>query len=90
MATKHSFTEKDYEAGYPVDWCPGCGDFGIQRALESALSALELPPHQVAVFGGIGCSGKTPYNLAVYGVHTLHGRLLPFASGAKLANPELR
>jgi len=89
MTTRHPFTEKDYEAGYAVDWCPGCGDFGIQRALESALAALGLPPHRVAVFGGIGCSGKTPYNLSVYGIHTLHGRLLPFASGAKLANPEL-
>jgi len=89
MATEHLFTEKDYEAGYSVDWCPGCGDFGIQRALESALAILGLPPHRVALFGGIGCSGKTPYNLSVYGVHTLHGRLLPFASGTKLANPEL-
>lgn len=89
MTTEHSFTNKDYNSGYSVDWCPGCGDFGIQRALESALAALGLPPHRVAVFGGIGCSGKTPYNLSVYGVHTLHGRLLPFASGAKLANPEL-
>ncbi|HDK38635.1 MAG TPA: 2-oxoacid:ferredoxin oxidoreductase subunit beta [Thiolapillus brandeum] len=89
MAAKHSFINKGYEAGYPVDWCPGCGNFGIQRALESALAVLELPPHRVAVFGGIGCSGKTSYNLDVYGIHTLHGRLLPFASGAKLANPEL-
>lgn len=89
MATKETFKEKDYASEYSVDWCPGCGDYGIQRALESALAILGLPPHRVAVFGGIGCSGKIPYNLNVYGIHTLHGRLLPFASGAKLANPEL-
>ncbi len=89
MTEINLFTAKDYDAGYAADWCPGCGDFGIQRALENALASLELPPHRVAVFGGIGCSGKTPYTLGVYGIHTLHGRLLPFASGAKLANPEL-
>jgi 2-oxoglutarate ferredoxin oxidoreductase subunit beta len=71
------------------DWCAGCGDFGILHSLEKTLTQMELSPDKVAVFGGIGCSGKTPYYLACYGVHTLHGRLLPFASGAKLANPEL-
>jgi 2-oxoglutarate ferredoxin oxidoreductase subunit beta len=43
----------------------------------------------VALFGGIGCSGKTVYYLPTYGVHTLHGRVLPYATGAKLANPDL-
>ena len=79
----------DYTADIANDWCAGCGDFGILRALENALAALQLPLHQVAVFGGIGCSGKTPYYLSTNGIHTLHGRVLPFASGAKLANPEL-
>lgn len=82
-------TVKDYKADQTNDWCPGCGDFGILAGLQSALAGLKLPPHQVAIFGGIGCSGKTPYYLKTYGVHTLHGRLLPFAIGAKLANPEL-
>ncbi len=80
---------RDYAGQYASDWCAGCGDFGILRALQSSLAALQLPPDQVAVFGGIGCSGKTPYYLSTYGVHTLHGRVLPFASGAKLAKPEL-
>lgn len=79
----------DYASAHINDWCPGCGDFGILRGLQKALAALALPPHRVAVFGGIGCSGKTVYDLATYGVHTLHGRVLPFASGAKLADPEL-
>jgi 2-oxoglutarate ferredoxin oxidoreductase subunit beta len=82
-------TMKDYRVDHPNDWCPGCGDFGILNAVQHALVGLNLLPHQVAVFGGIGCSGKALYYLPVYGVHTLHGRLLPYATGAKLANPEL-
>lgn len=54
-----------------------------------ALADMQLPPHRVALFSGIGCSGLTPHFVKVYGVHTLHGRSLPFAVGAKLANPEL-
>jgi 2-oxoglutarate ferredoxin oxidoreductase subunit beta len=71
------------------DWCPGCGDFGILNAVHQALAALGLEPHEVVTVGGIGCSGKTPYYVNSYGVHTLHGRLLPYATGIKLANPEL-
>jgi 2-oxoglutarate ferredoxin oxidoreductase subunit beta len=72
-----------------VDWCPGCGNYGILTALHWALSELGLEPHQVALVSGIGCSGKTPHFTNAYGVHTLHGRLLPFAIGIKLANPGL-
>lgn len=82
-------TRKDYQVEHPNDWCPGCGDFGILSALQQALAGLKLPPHQVAIFGGIGCSGKAQYYVNAYGVHTLHGRVLPYATGAKLANPEL-
>ena len=82
-------TRKEYQVDFPNDWCPGCGDFGILSSIQQALAGLGLLPHQVAIFGGIGCSGKTPYYVHAYGVHTLHGRVLPFAAGAKLANPEL-
>src|SRR5687768_7227813 len=82
-------TMKDYQVKHANDWCPGCGDFGILNAIQQALAGLDLLPHQVAIFGGIGCSGKAPYYLPVYGIHTLHGRVLPYATGAKLANPEL-
>jgi 2-oxoglutarate/2-oxoacid ferredoxin oxidoreductase subunit beta len=80
-------TRKDYHVDYPNDWCPGCGDFGILNAVQQALAALHLLPHQVAVFAGIGCSGKAVYYLPTYGIHTLHGRMLPYATGAKLADP---
>ncbi|NJD76895.1 MAG: 2-oxoacid:ferredoxin oxidoreductase subunit beta [Candidatus Methanoperedens sp.] len=79
----------DYRSNAFNDWCPGCGNFGILASLQMALAELELQPSRVAVFSGIGCHGKTPHFMNAYGVHTLHGRVLPFATGAKLANPEL-
>jgi len=54
-----------------------------------ALSEMEIPRHKAIIFSGIGCSGKTPHFINVYGIHTLHGRVLPFAQGAKIANPDL-
>jgi 2-oxoglutarate ferredoxin oxidoreductase subunit beta len=80
---------KDYRTKVHNDWCPGCGDFGILNAVQMTLSELKLEPHQVAIFSGIGCSGKTPHFVNTYGFHTLHGRVLPIATGAKLANSAL-
>jgi 2-oxoglutarate ferredoxin oxidoreductase subunit beta len=80
---------KDFRTKVHNDWCPGCGDFGILNAIQMALFELKLEPHQVAVFSGIGCSGKTPHFVNTYGFHTLHGRSLPVATGAKLANTAL-
>lgn len=92
MSDKKTGSQHDksqFQSGRANDWCAGCGDFGILRSLEKTLTAMKLHTDQVAVFGGIGCSGKTPYYLSTYGIHTLHGRVLPFATGAKLANPTL-
>ncbi len=74
-----------------ADWCPGCGNFGILRAEEMAIRELGLDPKKVVIVSGIGCSGKLPHfmDLPIGGVHTLHGRSLAFATGIKLANPEL-
>jgi 2-oxoglutarate ferredoxin oxidoreductase subunit beta len=71
------------------DWCPGCGDFGIINAIQSTIAQLGLAPWETYLFSGVGCSGKTPHFVKVYGSHTLHGRVLPFALGAKMANPHL-
>ncbi len=79
----------DFKTDIFADWCPGCGDFGIMTALQMALAEMGLEPYQVVLVSGIGCSGKVPHNVKAYGVHTLHGRTLPFATGIKLANPEL-
>ncbi|CAE6484668.1 Pyruvate ferredoxin/flavodoxin oxidoreductase, beta subunit [Candidatus Nitrosotenuis uzonensis] len=66
-----------------------CGDFGIVNAIQMSLSEMQIPRHKAAIFSGIGCSGKTSHFINVYGVHTLHGRVLTFAQGAKLANPDM-
>ncbi len=79
----------DYKTDIHNDWCPGCGDFGILNAIQMALFDMKIPHHKAAIFSGIGCSGKTPHFIHTYGIHTLHGRVMPFAQGAKLSNPEL-
>jgi 2-oxoglutarate ferredoxin oxidoreductase subunit beta len=66
-----------------------CGDFGILSAVQMALAEMNIDPANVILVSGIGCSGKTPHFVRTYGVHTLHGRSLPFATGIKLANPNL-
>ena len=80
---------KDFKTDAHNDWCPGCGDFGIVNAIQMSLADMKIPRHKSAIFSGIGCSGKTSHFINVYGVHTLHGRVLPFAQGAKIANPEM-
>ena len=72
------------------DWCPGCGDFGILNAVQMALAEMNVDPTQAVIVSGIGCSGKVSHFVKTYGVHTLHGRSLPFATGIKLANPNLQ
>ena len=79
----------DYKTDVHNDWCPGCGDFGIVNAIQMALMDMQIPRHKAAIFSGIGCSGKAPHFIHTYGIHTLHGRVLPFAQGAKLCNPDL-
>ncbi len=73
------------------DWCPGCGNFGILNAEQQAINELGIDLKKVVLVSGIGCSGKLPHfvRIPVSGVHTLHGRAIPFAIGVKLANPEL-
>ncbi|WP_254767597.1 thiamine pyrophosphate-dependent enzyme [Salinilacihabitans rarus] len=70
-------------------WCPGCGDFGVLKALKQALPEVGKSPEEVLTVTGIGCSGKLNSYLDTYGFHTIHGRPLPVARAAKLANPEL-
>ena len=81
---------------YDFKWCPGCGDFGVRRALESAIEKRTvgkgLPVENNVVVAGIGCSGNLIHLLEgpqPYGFHGIHGRTLPVAMGVKMANPEL-
>ncbi len=80
---------KDFKGRVDPDWCPGCGDFGVLNSLQRACFELGLQPHQILVVSGIGCSSNLPGYMNAYGMHTLHGRSLPFATGAKLSNHEL-
>ena len=80
---------KDFKADVPPDWCPGCGDFGVLNVLQKACAELEIAPHRLLVVSGIGCSSNLPGFFRSYGVHSLHGRALPFATGARLANQDL-
>lgn len=86
MAVAAVIDAKTFKAEVPPDWCPGCGDFGVLNALFHTCAELGLQPHEVLVVSGIGCSSNLPGFFRSYGVHSLHGRALPFATGAKLAN----
>jgi len=68
-------------------WCPGCGDFGVLKALKGAAEELGKSPEEMLLCTGIGCSGKLNSYFDSYGFHTIHGRSLPVARAAKLANP---
>lgn len=80
---------KDLKSDVKPIWCPGCGDFGVYNALLKAMTDLKLDPAHVAIASGIGCSGRFPAFVNAYGFHGVHGRVLPLATGIKLANPEL-
>ena len=80
---------RDFKGPVDPDWCPGCGDFGVLSSLQRVCAELGLQPHQILTVSGIGCSSNFPGYFNSYGMHTLHGRALAYASGAKLANHEL-
>jgi len=83
-------TVKDFKGKAEPDWCPGCGDFGVLVAIKQALVDLGVRPHEAMVISGIGCSSNLPGYISTYGMHTLHGRALAVATGAQLANHDLR
>lgn len=74
---------------YETAWCPGCGNFSILQAVKRALVASRLRPHQILFVSGIGQAAKAPHYLNANVFNGLHGRSLPVATGAKLANPDL-
>lgn len=80
---------KDLDTSHKNTWCPGCGNFGILSAFKGALAELSLEREQVVVVSGIGCHGKIADYVSVNTFHGIHGRVLPVATGIKLANPDL-
>jgi 2-oxoglutarate ferredoxin oxidoreductase subunit beta len=81
-------TIADYRVEQPT-WCPGCGDFSVLAALQKASVNLGIEPEDMVTVSGIGCSGKISQHFGSYGFHSIHGRLLPTATGVKLANDKL-
>jgi len=86
---KTTLKPQDYKSHVKPTWCPGCGDYGVLASLFQAMSALELDPANTLVVSGIGCSSRMPFFIKTYGFQTAHGRVLPVAIGAKIANPDL-
>jgi 2-oxoglutarate ferredoxin oxidoreductase subunit beta len=84
-----SFSAKDFASDQEVRWCPGCGDYAILKGVQKTLADIGTPPENVVFVSGIGCSSRFPYYMSTYGFHTIHGRAPAFATGIKLANPEL-
>jgi len=80
---------KDLASTVKITWCPGCGNFGIVSAFKSALVELGAEREKVVIVSGIGCHGKIADYMNVNSFHGIHGRVLPLATGIKLANPNL-
>ncbi len=83
-------TAKDYRTDVQNIWCPGCGDFGVLNAIHQAVAELQIPPQDLAVISGIGCSSRLPGYVNAYGFNTIHGRALPIATGVSASRPDLR
>jgi 2-oxoglutarate ferredoxin oxidoreductase subunit beta len=74
---------------FPTVWCSGCGLGIIQSALARALSRMGIEKNDIAFVSGIGCTGRMPAYVDFNTLHTTHGRALAFATGVKLAKPNM-
>lgn len=82
-------TFKDFRNTIKPNWCPACGDFSVQAAIQRAAANQGIEPHELAVVSGIGCSGRLSGYINAFGLHGIHGRALPIAQGLKMANRDL-
>ena len=82
-------TLKDFKSDQEVRWCPGCGDYAILAAFQGFLPELGLPREQLVCISGIGCAARFPYYLNAYGMHSIHGRAAPIATGLAVSRPDL-
>ena len=83
------YKPNDFKSDQDVRWCPGCEDYAILKAFQTALAEIGVAKEKHAVISGIGCAARLPYYMTTYGFHTIHGRPIPVATGVKVANPEL-
>ena len=84
-----ALTRKDFVSDQAVRWCPGCGDYAILAQTQRVLPNLGVPKENVVFVSGIGCSSRFPHYMDTYGFHSIHGRAPTFATGLKIARPEL-
>ena len=84
-----TYKPKDYKSVNSVRWCPGCGDHAVLNCIHRAMAELNLNPDDTVMVSGIGCSSRLTYYMETYGIHSIHGRALPIATGMKVANPKL-
>jgi len=88
LADRKALTKKELAADHPT-WCPGCGDFSVLALYYKLIEKKRLFHENFATVAGIGCSSRFPYFVQAHGVHFIHGRALPFASGLSLSRPDL-
>ncbi len=84
-----TYIPKDFKSANSVRWCPGCGDHAVLNCIHRAMAELNLVPDDTVMVSGIGCSSRLTYYMETYGIHSIHGRALPIATGMKVANPKL-
>jgi len=89
MTIQTTQVKQIYTSGVKPVWCPGCGDYGVHAAILKAITELSLDKSSTLLVSGIGCSSAMPHVFSTYGIHSIHGRVLPVATGAKLANDDL-
>ena len=84
-----ALTKADFVSEQTVRWCPGCGDYSILANVQKVMPGLNIPKENIVFVSGIGCSSRFPYYMDTYGLHTIHGRAPAFATGLKVARPDL-
>jgi 2-oxoglutarate ferredoxin oxidoreductase subunit beta len=82
-------TRKDFVSDQDVRWCPGCGDYSILAQTQKVMPDFGYPREKIVFISGIGCSGRLPYYMNTYGMHSIHGRAPTIATGLKAARPDL-
>ena len=82
-------SKADFVSKQAPRWCPGCGDYSILANVQKVMPELNIPRENIVFVSGIGCSSRFPYYMNTYGLHTIHGRAPAFATGLKVACPDL-
>jgi 2-oxoglutarate ferredoxin oxidoreductase subunit beta len=89
VTTAEALKPKDFASDQEVRWCPGCGDYAVLKSMQKALAEMGATRENTVFISGIGCAARFPYYMSTFGFHTIHGRAPAFATGTKLANPDL-